>query len=117
MSFKGPLIGSELYKIGGFTLPFFSVGAFATVMSFVLCAVVPDVGANDDISDAKNDATVEKKDASFTSLLRVTTQWQKLNTFIETYFYYITAGKNIVRLPIPGNCTTDRQNVPIASLS
>ena len=63
------MIGSELYKLGGFTLPFYSVGAFATVMSFVLCAVVPNV--NDDDKDAKDKEDQEKNPASFKSLLKV----------------------------------------------
>jgi hypothetical protein len=37
-------MGSALYSLGGFTLPFFAVGTFATVMSIVLCLVILFLG-------------------------------------------------------------------------
>jgi hypothetical protein len=60
------LIGSALYSLGGFTLPFVFVGSFATVMSFILCLVIPNIEAG---SSKEKDS--EKKLASVYDLLKV----------------------------------------------
>ena len=79
----GPLIGSELYKLGGFTLPFYSVGAFATVMSFALCVFVPNV--KDDDKDGKDKKEQDQNQASFLSLLKVS--WWMMATAISSIFH------------------------------
>jgi hypothetical protein len=60
------LIGSALYSLGGFTLPFVFVGSFATVMSFILCLVIPNIKAD---PDKEKDSY--KKLASIYDLLKV----------------------------------------------
>jgi len=42
----GPALGSALYSIGGFPLPFLSVGTFGLLVAIALYFVVPDVQAN-----------------------------------------------------------------------
>jgi hypothetical protein len=64
--FPGPALGSFLYELGGFTLPFLTVGSFALVMAVVLCIVVPPVRMDDrDADDADN------KSLTFAKLARV----------------------------------------------
>ena len=43
---SGPALGSALYSIGGFPLPFLSVGTFGLLVAIALYFVVPDVQAN-----------------------------------------------------------------------
>ena len=64
--FSGPALGSFLYALGGFTLPFLSVGSFALVMAVVLCVVVPPVKMDD--RDANDPDT---KSLTFTKLIKV----------------------------------------------
>ena len=47
-------MGSTLYSIGGFSLPFLSVGTFGLLVAIALYFVVPDVQAqaNDSIDDS-----------------------------------------------------------------
>ena len=42
-SFIGPAIGSFLYDVGGFPLPFFSTGVLAFVIAIMLIFSIPDV--------------------------------------------------------------------------
>ena len=42
----GPALGSALYSLGGFSLPFLSVGTFGLLVAIALYFVVPDVQAN-----------------------------------------------------------------------
>jgi len=73
------LIGSTLYSLGGFKLPFFFVGSFATIMSFVLCLVIPNIEA-----DPKDEKDSDKKSASFYDLLKVSLFALKLR-FTSSY--------------------------------
>ena len=47
-------MGSTLYSIGGFSLPFLSVGTFGLLVAIALYFVVPDVQdqANDSFDDS-----------------------------------------------------------------
>ena len=40
---SGPAIGSFLYDVGGFPLPFFSTGALALLIAIMLVFSIPDV--------------------------------------------------------------------------
>ena len=42
----GPALGSALYSLGGFSLPYLSVGTFGLLVAISLYFVVPDVQAN-----------------------------------------------------------------------
>ena len=43
---EGPALGSALYSLGGFPLPFLSVGTFGLIVAIALFFVVPDVQSN-----------------------------------------------------------------------
>lgn len=43
VSHSGPAIGSALYSLGGFPLPFLTVGSLGLVIAIALFFVVPDV--------------------------------------------------------------------------
>ena len=47
---EGPALGSALYSLGGFPLPFLSVGTFGLIIAIALFFVVPDVQSNRDDS-------------------------------------------------------------------
>jgi predicted MFS family arabinose efflux permease len=64
--FIGPALGSFLYSVGGFTLPFLVVGTCALVMAIVLCMVVPPVKMDERDAD---DTT--SKSLTFATLARV----------------------------------------------
>ena len=50
---SGPVIGSALYKAGGFGMPFWVVGATGCVVAICLHFMIPNVkGKNADSSDA-----------------------------------------------------------------
>ena len=50
----GPVLGSVLYSLGGFPLPFLSVGIFGLIISVGLIFVVPDVQSEEgDSTDNK----------------------------------------------------------------
>ena len=50
----GPVLGSVLYSLGGFPLPFLSVGIFGLMISVGLIFVVPDVQSDEgDSTDNK----------------------------------------------------------------
>ena len=52
-TFSGPVIGSALYKAGGFGMPFWVVGATGCVVAVCLHFMIPNVkGKNADSSDA-----------------------------------------------------------------
>ncbi len=62
----GPALGSALYSVGGFTLPYIVVASMAFVMAVVLAFVVPKVKTND-----KEDGDVTTKTLTFSSLVQV----------------------------------------------
>jgi MFS family permease len=39
----GPAVGAALYEVGGFMLPFFSVGGLSTLLSISLAVSIPDL--------------------------------------------------------------------------
>ena len=43
---EGPALGSALYSLGGFPLPFLAVGTFGLIIAIALFFVVPDVQSN-----------------------------------------------------------------------
>ena len=70
----GPALGSFLYTVGGFTLPFFVVGSISLVPSFCLCLVIPDIDpdtVNNNNNNNNNKAPASDRDLTFVSLLRV----------------------------------------------
>jgi len=70
----GPALGSFLYTVGGFTLPFFTVGSISLFLSFCLCLVIPNVEADqsdvDNNNGNKREKKVEKK-LTFVSVIKV----------------------------------------------
>ncbi len=66
LMFLGPALGSALYSVGGFTLPYIVVASMAFVMAVVLAFVVPKVKTND-----KEDGDVKTKTLTFSSLVQV----------------------------------------------
>jgi predicted MFS family arabinose efflux permease len=63
----GPALGSYLYNIGGFTLPYIVVASMALIMAVVLTFIVPKVYIN--AKEEGDSATVKM---TFTGLLKVT---------------------------------------------
>ena len=66
-SFLGPALGSALYIVGGFTLPYLVVASMALIMAIVLALVVPNVYA--DVKEEGDTSTVK---LTFTQLIKVT---------------------------------------------
>jgi predicted MFS family arabinose efflux permease len=60
----GPALGSFLYSVGGFTVPFFVVGSVSLVISLCLWLVIPDADA--DISAKSADISAKSTDISGT---------------------------------------------------
>ena len=61
----GPALGSALYGLGGFSLPFFSVGSVTLAVAVLLLIVVPSVETE------KKDKTDGGKTLTFAGLFRV----------------------------------------------
>ena len=53
------MVGSALYELGGFSLPFFVIGSIVTVISVVLLFIVPNINQDDDLPET-NDSAKEK---------------------------------------------------------
>ncbi len=71
----GPALGSFLYTIGGFTLPFFVVGSISLMLGVCLCLVIPDIGSNP-IEEFNNNAKDDKEkknqeNLSFLTIIKV----------------------------------------------
>ena len=73
-------MGSFLYTLGGFNLPFFVVGTFSLVVSFGLFMVVPDIGSsaddrssnnNNNDDDGDDGKKPEDRNLSFLSFMKV----------------------------------------------
>ena len=60
-------MGSALFSVGGFTLPYIVVASLALIMAIVLSVVVPKVYT--DVKEEGDSSTVKM---TFTSLLTVT---------------------------------------------
>jgi hypothetical protein len=63
--FLGPALGSALYSLGGFTLPFISVGSVTLLIAIFLLIIVPNV-----TTEAK-DKTDGGKSLTFAGLIKV----------------------------------------------
>ncbi len=63
--FSGPALGSALYSLGGFTLPFVSVGSATFLVAILLLIIVPNVTMEE------KDKTERGKALTFTHLLKV----------------------------------------------
>lgn len=59
-------MGSALYGVGGFTLPFLSVGSVTLVVAILLLFIVPNVKMEE------KDKTDGGKSLTFTGLIKVT---------------------------------------------
>ncbi len=57
----GPALGSFLYTVGGFNLPFFVVGSVSLFLSFCLCLVIPNIEAYKSDGESNTDNKWEKK--------------------------------------------------------
>ncbi len=55
----GPTLGSFLYGLSGFGLPFYSVGSFTTLLAFLLLFLVPRVDKKD-AKDSPEEEDVQK---------------------------------------------------------
>ena len=64
-AFLGPALGSALYSVGGFYLPFITVGSVAFVAAVLLLFIVPNV------KPEKRDKTDGGKSLTFSALIRV----------------------------------------------
>ena len=72
----GPTLGSFLYGLSGFGLPFYSVGSFTTLLAFLLLFLVPRV----DKKDAKDAPEEEVQKGEETALLRDPTEDSQART-------------------------------------
>jgi hypothetical protein len=63
--FSGPALGSALYSLGGFTLPFVSVGSATFLVAILLLIIVPNATMEE------KDKTERGKSLTFTHLLNV----------------------------------------------
>ena len=79
MYFLGPALGSALFSVGGFTLPYIVVASLALIMAIVLSVVVPKV-----YTDAKEEGDSSTVKMTFASLLTVTF-WRDSN--LENLLY------------------------------
>ena len=71
----GPALGSFLYTVGGFTLPFFVVGSISLILGVCLCLVIPDIESNP-IEEFNNNAKDDKEkknqeNLSFLTVIKV----------------------------------------------
>ena len=69
----GPPLGSFLYTIGGFSLPFFVVGSISLVLGVCLCLVIPEVrlDSTKEIIGNNNDKINEKNKVTFFAIFKV----------------------------------------------
>ena len=70
----GPALGSALYSLGGFPLPFLSVGTFGLIVAISLYFVVPDVQANQ--NDSPDD---DRKVLNLSGIAKVSISTMLLN--------------------------------------
>ena len=61
----GPAVGSGLYQLGGFTLPFLTVGIWCTVATLGLLIILPNVNKNKE-STIRNENEID-----FNALIKV----------------------------------------------
>ena len=72
---KGPAIGSALYSLGGFTLPFLSCGILGLVMGICLLFSVPKIDTNTK-EENDNITCIEKgKTLTWKDIVTVTTYY------------------------------------------
>ena len=65
--FLGPVIGSALYNLGGFLMPFVTVGSIGILLASCLLFVIPN-----DVHEKKVDNTINKKEKlSFSRIIKV----------------------------------------------
>ena len=85
----GPVLGSVLYSLGGFPLPFLSVGIFGLIISVGLILVVPDV-QSDEGDSTDNKGQVLTIISIIKVIFRIACWWaQKIITNIIIYIEYI----------------------------
>ena len=77
----GPALGSALYSLGGFPLPFLSVGTFGLIVAISLYFVVPDVQANQ--NDSPDD---DRKVLNLSGIAKVSISTMLLNVKEITSF-------------------------------
>ena len=65
----GPAVGSALYELGGFTLPFLVVGVWCSVSAIGLLFTLPNVNKNNNKEDTADNAN--KKKIGFKDLIKV----------------------------------------------
>merc|ERR1719210_1337441 len=64
----GPAVGSALYELGGFTLPFLVVGVWCSVSAIGLLFTLPNVNKNNNKEDTADNAN--KKKIGFKDLIK-----------------------------------------------
>ena len=77
--YVGPVVGSALYTVGGFSLPFYAVGGLTTLIAVVMLFIVPNINKDDEdhqkkalLKNGKNNNTSnERKPEKSLSLLAV----------------------------------------------
>ena len=75
----GPALGSALYSLGGFPLPFLSVGTFGLIVAISLYFVVPDVQANQ--NDSPDD---DRKVLNLSGIAKVSISTMLLNVELDS---------------------------------
>ena len=71
LNFVGPVVGSGLYQVGGFLLPFLIVGIWCFISAIGISFVIPNVKMND------SEDETEKKKLSFVESLKVNLDYVK----------------------------------------
>ena len=51
----GPAVGAALYEIGGFMLPFFTIGGLSLALSIPLCMTIPNLETISSTSNSNSD--------------------------------------------------------------
>ena len=68
--FIGPALGSALYSLGGFSLPFLSVGILSLLAAILLCFAVPDVQSKPNDSPDQNRKVLSFRGIAKVSILK-----------------------------------------------
>ena len=59
-AYLGPMVGSFLYSVGGFSLPYYVVGGLTTGLSLVLLLVVPNINKDSKEEEEEKNALIHK---------------------------------------------------------
>ena len=59
-TYVGPVVGSFLYSVGGFSLPFYVIGGLTTGLSLALLFVVPNINKDSKEEEEEKDTLTHK---------------------------------------------------------